>query len=383
MTTHGKPTICVRGGEQTGHSAGVVTPVHPSTSYRYRATDGHVYPRYFNTPNQQVVVEKIRLLEGAEAGLLFGSGMAAISSTFLGILAQGDHVVLSDQLYGGTYDLVVSEFARIGVSWNMVDARDPQAVEAAIRPDSRALYLESPSNPLLQVLDLEALSALARERGLVSIIDNTFASPINQNPIEHGIDLVVHSATKYLGGHSDLCLGVVVGARAQMDSIMEVARRYGGSTNALDCYLLERSLKTLAVRVERQNANAMEIARFLDAHDAVREVHYPGLPSHDGHEIARRQMRGFGGMLSFELAQDESEAVERFVDALSVVHASLSLGGVESMLCPPATTSHAALSPQERADRGISDGLLRLSVGIEEAADLIADLEGALAAGVG
>jgi cystathionine beta-lyase len=251
-------------------------------------------------------------------------------------------------------------------------------MEAAIRPNTRLIYIETPSNPLLMITDIEAAAGLARSRSIVSVIDNTFASPVNQNPLALGIDVVTHSATKYIGGHSDLCCGAVLAGAAPMERIRATAVNLGGSLNALTCHLMERSLKTLALRVERHNENAGRIAAFLEGHPRVRRVFYPGLKSHAGHETARRQMRGFGGMLAFELDEKRLTA-DRFLRGLSLITPALSLGGVETIICAPAATSHVKLSPAERQELGISDGLLRLSVGIEDAADLIADLERALA----
>ena len=378
-TYNNQETICIHAGtELVPDAPGVVPPIHPSTSYKYQGTGEPTYPRYFNTPNQQVVVEKICRLEGAEAGLLFASGMAAISTTFLGLLAAGDHVVLSNQLYGGTLDFVTHEFERLGVSHTLVNAQDIAEVRQAIQATTRLIHIETPSNPLLSVVDLAEIGAIGRANNILTMIDNTFASPVNQNPIAHGFDIVMHSGTKYLGGHSDICFGVIVTSQTLRDQIASAALKYGGSTNALDCYLIERSLKTLVVRVERQNENAQKIAEFLAEHPHIGNVFYPGLPTHPGHEIAKKQMRGFGGMLSFELVREDSKTVNSFVSQLSLIQASLSLGGVETVLCSPATTSHRELSKAERAKLGISDGLLRLSVGIEHIDDLIDDLDQAL-----
>ncbi len=384
MKTQNRETICIHSNVEFAKNAtGVVTPIHPATSFKYRQTSGGVYPRYFNTPNQEVVVDTVCRLEGAEAGVLFSSGMAAISTTFLGLLATGDHVVLANQLYGGTYNFVMTEFDKMGLSQTMVDPSYLEAMAAAVQPNTKLIYIETPSNPLLGITDLAKAVAIAKENNILTMIDNTFASPVNQNPMEFGFDIVMHSGTKYLSGHSDICFGVIVTSQALRGQIAEAALKYGGSTNALDCYMIERSMKTLMVRVERQNENAQKLAEFLDAHDGVRRVYYPGLPSHKGHEIARQQMRGFGGMLSFELAQDNLAAVETFVDQLALIQPALSLGGVETTLCPPATTSHAELSKAEREVVGIADGLLRLSVGIEHADDLINDLNHALQAVAG
>lgn len=371
-------TLCVHAGTQIDEQTlGVNTPVHTSSAFGYRGTRGNQYPRYFNTPNQQAVVEKLCRLEGAEDGLLFSSGMAAISAIILGLLKQGDHLVLPKEIYGGTYHFINRELPRFGISYTYIDDTDPGSFAAAIRENTRMLYLETPSNPLLKLTDIEAVSRLARERGLISAIDNTFASPINQNPLALGIDLVMHSGTKYLGGHSDLCFGAVVGSNALIKQIHAHAINIGGSLNAETCALIERSMKTLALRVERQTQNAAKIAAYLEKEVRIRKVHYPGLESHPQHQLAKRQMKGFGAMLSFELEGDAA-ATERFLDKLQMILPALSLGGVESLICASAKTSHLKMSPEERAAAGISDTLLRLSVGIEEADDVIADIGQAL-----
>jgi cystathionine beta-lyase len=353
------------------------SPIFTSSSFAYLDAAENVYPRYFNTPNQQAVVAKLCALEGTEDGLLFSSGMAAISTAIFAVVGRGDHVVMQRDIYGGTHHLATAELGRFGIELTFVD-NDPAAFEAAIRPSTRLIYIETPSNPLLRVTDVEAVARIARSRGIVSAIDNTFASPINQNPAALGVDLVIHSGTKYLGGHSDLCCGAVLSSRELTRRVRSTALDFGGSLNATTCYLLERSLKTLKLRVERQNQNALAIARHLVGHARIERVHYPGLETHPGFEIARRQMRGFGGMLSFQL--DSRVDPQRFVRGLSLITPALSLGGVESIICAPAVTSHVKLSPAERAEQGIDDGLFRLSVGVEDVEDLVADLDQALAA---
>lgn len=371
-------TLCVHAGTQIdGQTLGVNTPIHSSSAFGYRGTAGNQYPRYFNTPNQQAVVNKLCALEGAEEGLLFSSGMAAISAIILGLLKQGDHLVLPKEIYGGTFHFINRELPRFGISYTYIDNTDPESFAAAIRENTRMLYLETPSNPLLKITDIEAVSRLAKERGLISAIDNTFASPINQTPLALGIDLVMHSGTKYLGGHSDLCFGALVGSRLLMEKIKAHAINIGGSLNAETCALIERSMKTLALRVERQTQNAMEIARYLEQEPRIRKVNYPGLENHPQHQLAKSQMQGFGAMLSFELEGDAA-ATERFLDQLQMIVPALSLGGVESLICASAKTSHLKMSPEERAAAGISDTLLRLSVGIESADDVIADIRQAL-----
>ncbi|QHT67242.1 PLP-dependent transferase [Rhodocytophaga rosea] len=373
-----KETLCIHAGsELIPHSQSVVTPVYPASSYKYRETTENTYPRYFNTINQKVIVEKLCALEGAQDGILFSSGMAAISTTLFALLQQGDHVVFCKGLYGGTYHLVTSEFEKRGIQFSFAADHSTEAFSAILTPHTKVIYIETPSNPLLEILDIQAISQLAKKKAIITVIDNTFASPINQNPISLGFDVVIHSGTKYLGGHSDLCFGAVVTSSVLKERIYALAVNYGGSINALDCYLIERSLKTLAVRVEKHNENAMILASFLQELPEVKNVYYPGLKSHPGHEIASAQMHGFGGMLSFELATNSLTQVDLFLDKLRFIQPAMSLGGVESLICSPATTSHATLSQQERQEIGISDGLLRFSVGIENSQDLIKDLKSA------
>ncbi len=372
-------TQCVHAGTRVDPATrGINTPIYTSSAYGYLDGEARPYPRYFNTPNQAAVVQKLCALEGAEDGLVLSSGMAAISSVLLGLLSSGDHAVVQDEIYGGTHAMVTQHFDRLGIAYTLVPA-DPEAMARAVTPKTRLLYVETPTNPLLTILDLRAVAGMARGRGIVTVIDNTFASPVNQRPIALGIDVAVHSGTKYLGGHSDLCCGAVLASRPLVEKIRHACLSLGGSLDAQACALLERSLKTLALRVERQSANALAIARSLAANPAVARVNYPGLPSHPGHGIAKAEMSGFGAMLSFELADRVDP--DRFLHALELIRPALSLGGVESTICAPATTSHVKVSAEVRKRLGISDGLLRLSVGIEHVDDLAADLARALERG--
>jgi len=372
-------TACIHaGGRHDPATRGINTPIYTSSAYEYLDGEARPYPRYFNTPNQAAVVEKLCALEGAEDGLVLSSGMAAISSVLLGLLGTGDHAVVQDEIYGGTHAMVTQHFDRLGIAYTLVPA-DPAKIVQAVTAKTRLVYIETPTNPLLTILDIRAVTRMARERGIVTVIDNTFASPINQRPLALGVDVSVHSATKYLGGHSDLCSGAVLASRPIVQKVRHMCLSLGGSLDAQSCYLLERSIKTMALRVERQSANALAIATALSANRHVSRVFYPGLPSHPGHETAKAQMSGFGGMLSFELAG--AVDTDRFLHALKLVKPALSLGGVESTICAPATTSHAKVSAEVRARLGISDGLLRFSVGIEHADDLIADLEQAMEKG--
>lgn len=370
-------TACVHSGKyRDSITRGINTPIFTSSSYEYMDRDASMYPRYFNTPNQDAVVKKLCALEGSEAGLLFSSGMAAITTTILGLAQSGDHIVMMDELYGGTHAFATDMFRRFGMSYSFA-ATDADAVEAALLPETRVVVIESPTNPLLGIIDIRRVADVARKKGIITVIDNTFSSPINQKPLDLGIDVVVHSGTKYLGGHSDLCCGIALSSRAIIKRIRAVAINLGGSVNAITAYLLERSLKTLALRVERQSANAFKIASFLSAHTAVGKVNYPGLENFAGHLIARKQMKDFGGMLSFELAP-EALPVNTFLRNLKLITPAVSLGGVETLICCPAQTSHSKISADERNRIGITDSLLRLSVGIEDADDLIEDLDNAM-----
>jgi cystathionine beta-lyase/cystathionine gamma-synthase len=369
-----KLTLCVHAGSHGDPQfGGIVSPIYPSSAIDY---DSDVkYPRYFNTPNHEAVAEKMAALEGGEAALVFSSGMAAISTSILSIVKAGNHAIFQNDLYGGTHKAVFSELKGYGIDFTVVDAQDPDNFRKAIRKNTRLIYIETPSNPLLKITDIAAVAAIARQHDIVSMIDNTFASPINQNPIGLGIDIVAHSGTKYIGGHSDLCCGVVVTNHRLREQIRQNALTLGGSLDANTCWLVERSLKTLAVRVRQHNTNAMAVAEFLSGESSVAKVNYPGLKSHPSHAIAARQMtEGFGGMLSFETKGD----VARIISRMKYFARAVSLGGVESTVSEPMKTSHVALSPEARKAAGISDKLLRLSIGIEETDDLIADLKYAL-----
>ena len=373
----GKGTQCVHSGSIPDRfSGGLNSPIFTSSSFVYLDADENTYPRYFNTPNQKAVIGKLCALEKTDSGLLFSSGMAAISTVVYAIASQGDHVVMQRDIYGGTHHFATAEFERFGIQYTFVSNR-PEDFDRAVRDNTRLIYIETPSNPLLMVTDIEAVAKIARSHRIVSAIDNTFASPINQNPAEMGIDIVVHSGTKYLGGHSDICCGAVLSTRQLTERIKSAAINFGGSLNAVTCHLLERSLKTLGIRVERQNSNALAVARHLENHQNIQRVNYPGLETHPGYDTARKQMRGFGGMLSFELTEERIDP-QQFVRKLDLIRPALSLGGVETIICAPSATSHVKLSAAERKELGIADGLFRLSVGIEDPADIMADLDHAL-----
>ena len=308
--------------------------------------------------------------------MIFSSGMAAISTVIFSLLNSGDHIVLQRDIYGGTHHFATADFDRFGIEYSFVSG-DLAEIEDAIRHNTRIVYIESPSNPLLVVTDIAAVARLAKTKDILTAIDNTFASPINQNPLDFGIDIVIHSGTKYIGGHSDICCGAVLASNKLIRNIIGFAANSGGSLNAMTCYLIERSLKTLALRVEKQNKNALEIARHLQANGLIRKVNYPGLADHPGFDIACKQMRAFGGMLSFEL-DDQKIDPHNFLSKLNLIRPALSLGGVETIICAPVATSHAKLTAEQRAALGVTESLMRLSVGIEDANDLIADIEQAL-----
>ncbi|MGD8352659.1 MAG: aminotransferase class I/II-fold pyridoxal phosphate-dependent enzyme [Pseudomonadota bacterium] len=370
-------TKCVHcGGGTDTVTGGINTPIYPSSAHEYLDADVTVYPRYFNTYNQNVLVRKICDLEGAEDGVVFSSGMAAITSVLLSFLTSGDHAVLQDEIYGGSHAFVGTFFDRFGIDHSFVKT-DVGAIEEAVRPETKVIFIETPTNPMLGIIDIRAVADVARQSGCLTVIDNTFATPILQNPIEMGIDIVVHSGTKYLGGHSDLSAGAAVSRRDLAARIRNTAVNFGGNLNVLTCYLLERSLKTLAIRVNRQSENAYELAGILDDDPAVGMVSYPGLPGHPGHTVARGQMSGFGAMLAFEPA-DPGLTADAFMRKLRLIKPAVSLGGVETTVCDPVRTSHAKVSAEVRARQGISDRLLRLSVGIEDVGDLAEDIRQAL-----
>lgn len=372
-----KETKCVHaGGGIDSMTRGVNTPIFPSTAHEYLDADETAYPRYFNTVNQKIIEQKLSELEGAETSIVFSSGMAAISTVLLTFLKTGDHIILQEEIYGGSHAFVELFLERFGIAYTFV-ATDTQAIESAIRPETRVVYVETPTNPLLSIIDIQKVAEIASQNNCLSVIDNTFATPIFQNPLNLGVDIVIHSGTKYLGGHSDLSCGAVATRSDLGGKIRKAATNFGGNINPLTCYLLERSLKTLSVRVKQQTENAFTIARFLQEHAAVSNIFYPGLSTHPGHEIAKKQMTGFGAMLSFEL-KDPNQPVDGFMKRLRLVKPVVSLGGVETTVCDPASTSHAKVSADVRARQGITDSLLRLSVGIEHVEDVMADLAQAL-----
>ncbi len=348
------------------HAAEVASAIHPQDCYT----------RYGN-PNFAVVEEALRDLEGAEAAQVTGSGMGAMSLVLLGTLRSGDHLVAQNTHYAATVALLRHWLPRFGVEVSFVDQTNPGAFESAICDRTRMILVETPVNPTLALTDLKEVAALARKRGIVTCADNTFATPVNQRPIELGIDLVVHSATKYLGGHSDVTGGVVVGGRDALRKLWEALICYGMVLHPFEAWLLARGIQTLPFRVERHNANALAVARFLESHPRVERVHYPGLPSHPQHELARRQMQGYGGVLSFEPAGGY-EAARAFVGRLRLVHLAVSLGGTKSLAVHTASMIYAHVSAEERRAAGVSESLIRLAVGLEDVEDIVEDLDQAL-----
>ena len=367
-------TICTHVGEvEDKQFKGAISPLFMSSSYAYEDVEVKRYPRYFNTPNQEALCKKIAMLEKSENALIFGSGMAAVSTTMLAFLHKGDHVVLPQTLYGGTYNFVVEEFHKFGIEYSFANGFSEADFSQIIKTNTKVIFVETPSNPLMRITDLEMISKLANKHGLISMIDNTFASPINQTPADFGIDIMIHSATKYMGGHSDICAGAVAASEVHIKTIWNLAKNLGGSLSDYTVWLLERSMKTMAIRVKAQNKNAKKIAKWLAKHELVEKVYYPGLKSHPEHHLAKKQMRGFSGMLSFEIVA--SLDVKLFLQSLKMIKPSMSLAGVESTILSPAKTSHGLLSAEDRKLQNISDGLLRFSVGIEDVEDIKNDLD--------
>jgi cystathionine beta-lyase/cystathionine gamma-synthase len=374
-------TKLVHAGEPEPRIEGAVSlPIFQSANYEYAGEtkyDELKYIRLNNTPNHRALHAKLAALENAEAALVTASGMAAITTSLLSILSTGDHVLLQDVLYGGTLDLAAKDFAAFGIEYDFIDGDDPASWEARLRPETKAIYVESMTNPLLQVADLSAVPEFARAHGLVSLIDNTFPSPVNFRPAEHGFDLSLHSGTKYLNGHSDIVAGAVIGRADLVKQVQRKLNHLGGSLDPHACSLLYRGLKTLALRLRQQGETALALARMLEEHPAVTQVNYPGLESHPRHQRARELFDGFSGMLSFEL-EGGLEAARGFMKAVRIPVIAPSLGGLETLLTLPSTTSHLGMAPSERRKLGIGDGLVRVSVGIEDTGELLEDFRQAL-----
>jgi cystathionine beta-lyase/cystathionine gamma-synthase len=377
-------TKLIHAGEPDPLIGGAVAmPIFQSATFAYRGGEHNYhdlrYIRLSNTPNHEVLHRKLAALENAEAALVAGSGMAAISATMLALLGAGDHLLAQDCLYGGTHDLLTADLPALQISTDFIDANDPASWREQLTERTRAIYVETVSNPLMSVPDLTAVVEFAAAHGLVSIIDNTFASPVNFRPAEAGFDLSLHSCTKYLNGHTDIVAGAVIGRAAMVQKVTHKLNHLGGVLDPHACFLLHRGMKTLAVRVRYQNESALKIARFLEAHPKVRQVNYPGLESSPDHLRACDLLDGFGGMLSFEL-EGGVAAADGFIEHVTLPISAPSLGGVESLITRPATTSHSGMTPQERARAGIAEGLIRFSVGLEATEDLVEDFTRALVA---
>ena len=373
-------TLAVHGGSEAPLvGAPVVQPMVQSVNFiqEFGTEEGLRYPRYGNSPNAEVVQKRIALLEGADAGLVLASGMGATACALLALLRPGDHLLASAWLYGGTLRLLTQEFAMMGIEVTLVDPMESRGWRKRLRKNSRAIFLETPVNPTCRVLDLAPLSFLTKDAGLALVVDSTFASPVNLRPLEHGADVVIHSATKFLNGHHDVLGGVVVGTASYIDEVTEKMVVWGQAPDPFGCWLLERGLKTLDVRVRRANENTQRVTEWCVSRPEIARVHYPGLDSHPDHAVAKKMLDGYGAMMAIEL-KDGAKGADRFVRRLKLVKHAPSLGGVDSLVSEPRFTSHAHLKAAERTAIGIPDGFLRFSVGIEDPTDIIADLEQAL-----
>ncbi len=381
-------TKSVHSGEKLCPLTGsIITPIYQTSNFGFTDLDslkkvfadhskGYFYTRYSN-PTLEAVEGKIVDLMGAQKALVFSSGMAALTTATMSVVSSGDHIVSAFDIYGGTFNFFTNVLPKYGVTVDLIETTDAGKLAEAIRNNTKVIFFESPTNPLLKLMDISEVAKIGKKRGIVTFMDNTFATSFNQKPIEMGIDLVMHSATKYLGGHSDLIGGVVAGGEELMRRVMYSRYVFGGISDPQSAWLLMRGVKTLKVRMEAHNQNGMQVAQFLENHPRIDRVYYPGLKSHPQHELAKRQMKGFGGMVSFEVAGG-SDALAQFLGRLQICQLAVSLGGIESLICPPALTTHRRLSKSQRIRAGIKDNLVRLSVGIEDAQDLIGDLEGAL-----
>ena len=376
----GLSTVAVHGGADARDAdSPVVTPLYQSVNYvqEIGTAEGLRYPRYGNAPNAELIQKRLALLEGSEAALALASGMGATACAMLALLRPGDHLLASSWIYGGTHRLFMQEFVGMGIHVTLVDPLETRAWRKRLRRETRAIFVESPVNPTCRVLDLKPISYLTKEVGLALVVDSTFASPANFRPLEHGADVVIPSTTKFLNGHHDALGGAVMGTASYVEEVRQKMMVWGQAPDPFACWLLERGLKTLDVRVKRSNENALRIARWASERKEIKRVHYPGLESHPDHDIAKEQLDGFGGMLALELTGG-GKATERFVRRLRLFTHAASLGGVDSLVSEPRYTSHTHHTAEERARIGVPDGFLRLSIGIEDADDLIADLEQAL-----
>ena len=370
----GLNTICTHVGQVKDEQfGGSVSPIYPGTSYEYIDKDIDRYPRYSSTPNQEFLAKKVAALEETEDAIILGSGMAAISTSLMAFLNSGDHIVLQNDIYGGTRNLVEAQFQRYGIQYSFTDGLDAKSFEKEIKANTKAIYIETPSNPLLKLVDIKQIADLSRSYGLISFIDNTFATPLIQKPHKLGIDIILHSATKYFGGHSDICAGAVASTAEHREIIWNLSKNLGGSLSDYTAWLLERSMKTLSVRFFAQQKNAGELSKYLSECKFIDKIYYPGLETHPNHDIARKQMTGYGAVISFELNKSINQ--KSFLTSLNMINPSMSFAGVESTMLSPAETSHYLLTPEERIVQGITDNLIRFSVGIEDVPDIQNDIE--------
>lgn len=375
----GLATIAIH-GDARRHPAGspVSEPLVQSVNYVQEfGTESLRYTRYGNVPNIELVERTLALLDGAEAAVVTSSGMGATACAMLALLRPGDHLLASSWIYGGTHHLLTSELRALGIEVSLVDPSDPRVWRKEARPETRAIFLETPVNPTCRVIDLSPIRTFTNAQGIALVVDSTFASPINFRPLEHGADVVIHSTTKYLNGHHDVLGGVVLGTASFVDEVRDKLKYWGQAPDPFACWLLSRGLKTLGVRVRQQNQSALKIAQWAEKQRAIAAVHYPGLESHPDHAIARATLSGFGGMLAIELAGG-AQAAEAFLRKLRLFTHAASLGGVDSLVIEPRYSSHARMTPEERTGMGIPDGFVRLSIGVEDVEDLITDLAQAL-----
>ena len=382
----GFSTKAVHGGEKPDKGS-VVTPIYETSVFAFTNTkelidvisekaEGYLYTR-FDNPTVRAIERKMAVLEGSEDAAAFSSGMAAITTTLLTLVSKGDHVVASRDLYGGTLTFIQEMLPQFGVEVSLVDAADLSQVKEAIKKNTRVIYAEAPTNPTLKIVDLPRLATLAKKHGVTTVVDSTLATPYNLTPIKFGIDIVVHSATKYLGGHNDITAGIVCSSKEFIQKLKKTRKILGGTLDPMAAWLLLRGLKTLALRMERHNQNGMQIAQFLEKHPKIAKVYYPGLPSHPQHSLAKKQMRGYGGVVSFEIKGDFEKTVQ-FVESLKLCLLAASLGGTETLATQPTTSSHYFITPEQRQKLGITDQLVRLALGIEDPEDIITDLKQAL-----
>jgi methionine gamma-lyase len=381
----GFSTKAVHAGEKWDAMTGAaITPIYETSIFGFSSTKelidvmgrksaGYVYTRYGN-PTWRAAEKKMAELEATEDAAVFSSGMAAIATTVFTLVSSGDHVVSTRDVYGGTLALFKNVLPKFSVQISLVEATNLREMESAIKDNTKMIFIETPTNPTLKIVDIPKLAGLARRKGIKVVVDNTLASPYNQRPIDLGADIVVHSATKYLGGHNDITAGVVAGSKDFIQKLVEMRKHLGGVLDPHAAWLLLRGLKTLALRMERHNSNGIQIAEYLQKHPKVKKVYYPGLQSHAQHSVAKRQMKGFGGVVSFEI-KGNFETTTKFVDNLKLCYLAGSLGGVETLVMQPVTSSHYYVSKEDRAKAGITDELVRLALGIEDPEDIIADLD--------